>query len=549
MYPVQPSEVVEALGTHGFRYIGRTEDRWLRFQGILHLPASAHPCELDVDPAFLNLPRIRLLDVPKQLRPVAAHLDNAGGICYAARGTLALDIFDPIGQTLACLERAGAVLERILICGADDDLEEEFYAYWGIWPCLIDVCGELLGKQDALLVRHGELHIPVITENKKRTLRKLRAFGWDDIGEEVSVNRVQAYRVQTNVQPRPSQGKWPPATVGDLLTWQGLLDRRCRRKIRQRILEADSNGAFVAVILIKAPVLTYGFFVMFLRHGAGAPLRKGKVRVAREQKVYKLPVVPLQVQHIDDRYIAERNNPGQCTVAGKRMALVGCGAIGGYLADMLMKSGVGTGGGLLVLIDDDEFKPQNIGRHHLGFPGLFQNKARALAAELRRSSPGLNVQGWPEKVEQVNLEAFDLIIDATGEEALGHWLAARHGSSCPVLSVWVDGPGIAVRALLHEPGRGACSRCLFDYERSGQYHATRETWTAELAGQGCESLYVPFPAHVSVQAASLGAEIALSWANGDTERKLRTRVTDRRYTLATTDCSPEQRPTCPACVS
>lgn len=171
--------------------------------------------------------------------------------------------------------------------------------------------------------------------------------------------------------------------------------------------------------------------------------------------------MPVSVIRIDDRYLAQRNIPKSKTLAGKRIALVGCGTIGGYLSDMLVKAGAGSCGGKLTLVDFDGLLPQNIGRHRLGFPDLLSNKAEAMAKELKRLSPGVEVHALPVDVRQAQLGKLDLLIDATGEESLGHWLCGRYRAPTPMLSVWIEGPGTAVRALLRTNASGACYRCLW----------------------------------------------------------------------------------------
>jgi tRNA A37 threonylcarbamoyladenosine dehydratase len=102
------------------------------------------------------------------------------------------------------------------------------------------------------------------------------------------------------------------------------------------------------------------------------------------------------VIRIDDCVIRpERNIPKSKTLAGKRIALVGCGTIGGYLSDMLVKAGAGSCGGKLTLVDFDGLLPQNIGRHRLGFPDLLSNKAEAMAKNAAGLSPGVEVHALP----------------------------------------------------------------------------------------------------------------------------------------------------------
>ena len=124
------------------------------------------------------------------------------------------------------------------------------------------------------------------------------------------------------------------------MQWQGLLDRRCRKKIEQRLAEAFATHAKGALVLLESPLLTYGFGVFFER-----PVRKVRAPLPKRSVLHAQEATPLSVVRIDDRYIAQRNIPGQQTLAGKRIALIGCGTIGGYLGEMLVKAGAGTSGG------------------------------------------------------------------------------------------------------------------------------------------------------------------------------------------------------------
>jgi len=82
----------------------------------------------------------------------------------------------------------------------------------------------------------------------------------------------------------------------------------------------------------------------------------------------------------------------------------------------------------------------------------------------------------------------------------------------------------------------------------GELRSTIDPLPAILAGHGCEGLYVPFPASVSVHAASLGAEMTLDWVNGVYSPALRTRLIDSAQQLATPDCDPLRDRECPYAV-
>ncbi|MBM71130.1 MAG: thiamine biosynthesis protein ThiF [Haliea sp.] len=536
------TDVIEAFGQRGFVFVGKADDGWFRLHGRLTPPQSdkGFPCEIQLDPTLFDLPRIRLLEIPPDLPAAVPHLGADGGLCYLAKGTVVLDIYDPVGQSLACLQHAAVVFEKILKGEMVEDLAEEFFAYWPGGLCFVDMQGADLGRQHCIVAQADGSTLWFISDNVDRTTEKLKSLGY-----QASDKTVLTYRVKTVAQPRPLTSHWPPKTVGDILAWQGTLDPRCRRKIHKRIKEGERKKANGVLIVIESPLMTYAFAVLYDRQ---PPVQKNK-HANRRDSTYGLEVMPISVVRIDDRYIAERNVPKSKTLAGKNLAVVGCGTIGGYLADMLVKSGAGTCGGKLTLVDFDSLFPQNIGRHRLGFPDLLLNKAEAMAKELKRLAPGAAVRALPIDVRQAQLGELDLLIDATGEESLGHWLSGHYPAPMPMLSVWIEGPGTTVRALLRPHASGACYRCLWHSNRRGELRSTVDSLPAILAGHGCEGLYVPFPASVSVQAASLGAEMTLDWVNGVYSPALRTRLIDHTHQSATPDCDPLIDRDCPICGS
>ena len=226
------AEVVEALSQRGFQFLGPEEDGWLKLQGAMTTSTGSHGCELLLDPKFFDLPRIRLLQAPPNLPRVTPHLGGGVHLCYIARGSVVLDIFDPVGQTLACLVRAEEVLDLVLQGKMVEDLEEEFYLYWDGPFCLVDMQDTRLGRQDGMLIEPGGHGVAVVTDDRERTNRKLKALGW-----KVVAGTILTFRVHTSAKPRPHTTNWPPKTVRDILSWQALLDPRCRKKVDKRLTE------------------------------------------------------------------------------------------------------------------------------------------------------------------------------------------------------------------------------------------------------------------------------------------------------------------------
>ncbi|MBK7285296.1 MAG: hypothetical protein IPI83_14115 [Sphingomonadales bacterium] len=240
-----------AMKARGFEYIGRAPDEWLEFRGAITAAGAAHVACLAVDPSGQELPRIRV-ELPQGAPDVLAHIGADGHVCYAARGSLVLDIFDIAGQTLACIDRAAEVLDLSLRGEMTKDLEDEFFAFWHGDICFLDVYPGDPGSLDVLFASRGDPHsqIAFVTNDVVRTQLKLKAMSLTE-GELLA---GAAFRVRTSAKPKPLQGAWPPPTVAPLLQWQGLLDPSARRNIERRLLVAYASGRRAAHCVVDSPL-------------------------------------------------------------------------------------------------------------------------------------------------------------------------------------------------------------------------------------------------------------------------------------------------------
>lgn len=529
-------DLTAALHQRGFSYLKRDGRGWMRFAGQLCLTAKNYPCELAISPALDEFPRVWLTPVPPGRPELQPHLSASGYLCYLALGSVVFDFFDPIRQTMACLDRAAQVLEDILAGKMVEDLAEEFHITWGSNWCMLDVDERRAGALDAYTFG-GKTSI--VTDDEGRTHAKLEAFG---LG--LPKVALSAFRVRTKARPMPLQESWPPKTVQAFLKWQNNLDSRCGKKIEQRLMEMFRAKTTRVLVLIDSPQVQYGIEVNLKRDPAGA----GNKRSLREI-LYRLPVHRVSVCRVDDPYLALRNLPGSKTLAGLKVGLVGCGTIGGFLAEMLAKAGAGTVGGKLTLVDLGSLEPGNLGRHRLGFNALIKKKAEAMCDELKRVAPGIDAVAVVGDVKDANLGPLDLLIDSTGEQGLTDWLTWQYADQVPFLSTWVEGAGAAVRALMKAKPELACARCVSQPPLKDLYRVFDVPPEVIMKGHGCEGLYVPFPAAASVQAAALAMEMVQAWLDDAESPSFRTRVLDQQHAAHFTDSSPQRYETCPACAT
>ncbi|MBE7005044.1 MAG: HesA/MoeB/ThiF family protein [Ruminococcaceae bacterium] len=114
----------------------------------------------------------------------------------------------------------------------------------------------------------------------------------------------------------------------------------------------------------------------------------------------------------------ERNIPSvspeeQETLARKRVLVVGCGGLGGYIIEYLTRMGVGE----LTVVDGDVFETSNLNRQLLsGEAALGKPKALAAAERVRRVNPLVKVTPVQAFLDEDNADSLtagqDLVLDA-----------------------------------------------------------------------------------------------------------------------------------------
>ncbi|WP_419779541.1 HesA/MoeB/ThiF family protein [Maridesulfovibrio sp.] len=208
---------------------------------------------------------------------------------------------------------------------------------------------------------------------------------------------------------------------------------------------------------------------------------------------------------------------GDTGLLGCKVCVVGCGSVGGYIADMLASSGIGR----LLLVDNDRLSFENIYRHVLPSEYLFQPKAKSLAQWLENKYPYVKVQNKEKlllDLKGADLEDVDLIIIATGNITHERYFNQRMEEEDwgkPFVSCWVEGLGVGGHAAFVCPRSGGCLDCLFFDNTSGQKSLT-PCIAFIKSGQhilknyaGCGSEYMPFSSLDARETASLATRLAL----------------------------------------
>lgn len=150
-------------------------------------------------------------------------------------------------------------------------------------------------------------------------------------------------------------------------------------------------------------------------------------------------------------------------LSARRVLVAGCGSVGSYVAEQLVRSGVGA----LDLVDPEPVEAANLSRTAYDAADVGHPKVEALAALLRRISPSVRISAHArpvEALERAELDALvlgsDLVVAATddpsAQRALNRFAYAR---GRPALFVGLYAGARGGEVIVTAPERTACYLC------------------------------------------------------------------------------------------
>lgn len=536
------------------------------YVGALSCNLGSVPIELSIsDWDFIEYPKISILERPEFLPKGMAHYVTDGSFCYLAKGSVVLDRYNPAGSILLCLNQATGLLNELIANPTRNqtDFQAEFQAYWTS-PSHGSILHVGVGNISATAVSAqvysfspGERLKRVISTDPDSTAKMAEAWG----EQSNEAERRQCWIFRSNSLP-PANGL--PSTVKQTLLWLKEWDTSLYKKC-QSTLESDARLLDVsyAYFLIDCPVGWVGFSIAInskilqkLNLSQGGKYRGRAFFQYLHTYGGSEKITRLRAQDLSHSFISSRNLTSSLGSAlfGRKIALIGCGAIGGYLAQALTRLGAGQGKGRLELFDAQMLLPENLGRHALGFKYLFKNKAAALKDEADLQLPGITVEAHTFEMRSPNtLKDFDLIVNATGEEAVAEMLneaqiiGAPHFP--PILHSWIKGNGETVQALWTDSREFGCFRCLRHCAEENQMEERYPVLKGdtEKLYKACQH-YTPYTVSAPISAAALAADLIVDWLKSDDPSpRFRTRSVETAdvYKVKNQNIRPING--CPAC--
>lgn len=461
------------------------------------------------------------LDLPKvYLRPWDAlgyipHVSEDGYVCYADTEGLLLNSGDPVGILVEATRRALSVLEKGASGKNRLDFMDEFGAYW-------------------LRVVPNMTRLPTFFEAND-TLRKVYAYRthegykWVADGDGSVLAYYNGHRkVLDSLTQRtalyvplhegvsilpPVPGK--PWSTQDV---RRIVHQHLSATNLRRLEQLGRKCKSEEMVILGLPRPSGGktlVGLLFRSVQGGHPLLGG---MAQD------PPEPLAIERYDASYLLSRGG-GQLELMRARVLLVGCGALGGYIALSLPATGLLD----LTLVDPDVMARENSFRHALGRSAEGALKVDALKKELERRYPYVSVKARSDRIEDavangsLRLEDFDIVVFALGNPTVElHMNRLLHEGPLGPKAVftWLEPYGIGGHALLTRPGVPGCLQCLYTpvndstspLENRAAFAAADQSFGKD--DLGCGSLYTPYGALDAQRTAELAVRLAVDGLTG-----------------------------------
>lgn len=536
-------EINATLTEKGFRHCDSRPDA---YRGSLRVGHTSVEIEIDVvDLAFAKFPKVKLLSRGQLSGIQIAHLETDNGICYADETLLRLDSYQPGASVLRVLEEVQATILKSFAGRSADEIAAEYQRYWAGRPLQV-VFPKSVGQTKAFIAQ------PIRGSKATQPLVLRRG---DECPKGYQPSTLQCLVLGVNQQLKPTASVSVPKTLAELETWyasQSLTDSLAFGIIFNSLCAGEC-------VLILAENAWLGFRLDIPAAASAIanprPQFISRYLLSRQEEIglTRYSGQECSLTHVTSRCLDKPAPP----LENKKIAIVGCGTVGSHIARFMVQSGAGCGG-QLALIDHDLISASNLGRHLLNFADIGCAKATALAHDLRRFHPDVQIKAHESSIADAwsRLSGFDLIVDATGIEAVGDFMNAkaldmrRSGAEVALLHVWLFGNGIAAQTFLNA-GKGlACYRCLRPELDKAWLNDPRidsgETGTIVPTSCG-DGAYLPYSVDAPVRAACIALRAALDFFSEQHGPTLRTDRIDPSSAKLVKAKSPTPHVRCPAC--
>ena len=444
------AEIDEWMLALGAAFIGRRTERVVAEQAAAWaIKSKGRTLVLAIDTDFpFSRPRVAIEGYDRgQPEP---HVESGGLLCLSN-----IEIpSDPLLSVKSALGQASQLLTENAEGLHDDDFVDDFTLYWNNLAAdprrVVHVLPSDLGTGFCSYVHERGAHYCFSTKDK------LQAW-WKNLDGNAAVGVRQGAIFRINPLPAPSHF---PSSGKNL--WQ-LISDRCDDGdvVLNGVLKQMPKSVLILLAGVTPSGRSHVVAVELVRTSEKKWALQKKLR-AEQRAMDGIPsealcslyeLTPCQTIRMD---AAESRLPDPVSqFKGKKVAIVGCGALGSGVARLLGQSGIGN----FTFVDHETLAWENIRRHELGASFQGMSKVEALAHKMKRDLPMIDrIATFATKIGNLlrenpqSLADCDLIVCCTGSTSTDRFLEGHvreSGVETPIVFGWLEAHATAAHAFLN----------------------------------------------------------------------------------------------------
>ncbi len=477
-----------------------------------------------------DFPKIYLHSSHKDFYEKIPHIDDDLNMCIFDKNEVNPDPIHPFEFLDITIKRAFSNIEQGLLKKNFTDFKDEIQAYWNIDNDykVLSILNKFEPYQELIAVNLVSLREiykkkPINDIDANYNLKKLKSYSYIVANDIVSltkylsnlgiiVPREEFYNIITKslfiILDEISSPPFPE-TNSALLKFLAKYSNKSLPYL-QNFLEKNKRPVLIVFgyknkkqLLLGA--WRYNIYKFLKIIGKDKKyinelngFRKNKQPVSIELRSNDTRITRFSVERVDKERLYKRGGNGIPVNNLYKINLIGCGSIGSFLAENLIKIGFNS----FVFLDEDCLGSENLARHYCDIKYLYQQKSQSLKQALCEKYPFLDIDYKVCNLNYMllnNLEFFncaDLTIVAIADfktELLLNKAYKLNLIKTPILVIWVEPFLNSGNAVLLLPNKKGCLKCLFNIKTGDFLYAKNKTNNFILYKEfGCHSTYLPY---------------------------------------------------------
>ena len=451
--------------------------------------------------------------------PFIPHVEEMGKLClYDLEGILVDTDFEGLLNT--CIDRAIKIIYEGINRINEEDFVKEFSSYWnkikgGRFAKIVIPMNKKTSKisyvEDVINRRKNENYVTYLNRKKLSKIFISSNRTDFDLWNKKGTNKYASYiLVKSDVLIMPPD-------------FRKKLDASYFNRIFEKLdVESTKN-----IIDFNGKIKLFIFHVIQpngIENIFSAIFENVEMDVINSKcKIKNNPIItPLYLERVDKPALVCRTNEISQHVS-KRVLLIGCGSIGSYFANELVKAGFEN----ITLVDKDLLCAENIYRHFLGIEYVDKYKAEALKNYFDKNIPNLSIVSKVQCIyelvqdEAIDFSDYDLVVSAVGDPNLNRFLnqfIRQKSINVPVIYLWNEPLDIGCHLALIKPEYKGCYDCFFKYDNNDElYDSTAFTQKGQKVTRnfsGCGGSFIPYGSTTSLKSATLGMDYVVKLFDG-----------------------------------